>query len=68
MTDVKQDLETAIKLETANEIATRFGFKVEFKPSEINLILSSQYQFTLHSVDEFLGFMQGFEAGRAVSK
>ena len=68
MTDTKQDLETAIKLIEANEIANRFGFKVEIKPSEINLSLTAAYVFTLHSVDEYLGFMRGFEVGRTSSK
>lgn len=66
--EVKQDLETAIKLETANEIANRFGFKIDFKPSEIHLGLGAQYQFTMDSVDQYLGFAEGFEAGRATAK
>lgn len=68
MTDTKQDLENAIKLLEANEIANRFGFKVEIKPTEINLDLSYGYNPKLHSVDEYYGFAKGFELARASLK
>lgn len=64
MTDTKQDLEIAIKLVKANEIANRFGFTVKFESSEINLKKTSVDVYTVNSVDEYLGFVKGWEAGR----